>query len=137
LPNIDENKRIVGGIEAEVGSWPATVLLIFRYKGRIKMPDGIIYNVERSASCGGTIIDESTILTAAHCFPKKLYIDYLGDTYEFNPSTNEYYPTYESMFTVYVGMHKKNEMDTNPSTKKSVKKIIIVYFQLYLNNILN
>ena len=91
------------------------------------MPDGIIYNVERSLSCGGTIIDESTILSAAHCFKFKLEIEHIGDTYEFDPVPNEYYPTFESMFTVYVGMHKKTEMTTNPSTKKSVRKIVIVF----------
>ena len=43
--------RIVGGVEAKPNSWPWIARLI----------------IDQQFGCGGTIIDEKTILTAAHC----------------------------------------------------------------------
>jgi len=49
--------RIVGGSEARQGAWPWAVIL-----GRSRFGGGF------QVMCGGTLIDEDTILTAAHCF---------------------------------------------------------------------
>jgi len=51
-----QNNRIVGGTEAKQGAWPWAVIL-----GRSR---GGGFQV----MCGGTLLDEDTILTAAHCF---------------------------------------------------------------------
>nr|XP_019961542.1 PREDICTED: serine protease 33-like [Paralichthys olivaceus] len=65
-PPLLEN-RIVGGMDAEDGAWPWQVDVQ-------KDKDGHI--------CGGSIITESWILSAAHCFPNPLdvssYIIYAG-----------------------------------------------------------
>eukprot|EP00794_Sanderia_malayensis_P018883 gene18883-20784_t len=45
------NARVIAGINAVRGSWPWQILL--RYKGR--------------PMCGGTLINENTVVTAAHC----------------------------------------------------------------------
>ncbi|CAF4792310.1 unnamed protein product, partial [Rotaria sp. Silwood2] len=48
------NTRIVGSEEAQIGTWGWTASLQIRY-------DGFHF-------CGGTVIDERHIITAAHCF---------------------------------------------------------------------
>ncbi|TRY72711.1 hypothetical protein TCAL_01130 [Tigriopus californicus] len=50
--------RIVGGSEATPGSWPWAVIL--------GQPSGTSFRV----FCGGTLIDSTHVLTAAHCFPR-------------------------------------------------------------------
>lgn len=51
-----EDSRIVGGSNAQDGSYPYMVYM------RIKTDGG------QTALCGGAIITRRTILTAAHCF---------------------------------------------------------------------
>ncbi|ETN71027.1 trypsin [Necator americanus] len=61
--------RLVGGIEADAHSWPWVIQLIYR-------------GVHR---CGGALIDEEFVVTAAHCFARSR-----------NPA----------MYRVHVGGHK-------------------------------
>ena len=49
------NTRIVGGVTSKSGEWPWIVKLDVSI-------DGYLYD------CGGTIIDDEWILSAAHCF---------------------------------------------------------------------
>ncbi len=49
--------RIVGGTQAEPGAWPSQVGLLFR---------GIADNYQ-AQYCGGTLLNRSWVLTAAHC----------------------------------------------------------------------
>ncbi len=50
-------------------SWPSAVLIIFNYKGEIRLPakhgkdEGEIVLVKLSSKCGGTLIDRTTVLT--------------------------------------------------------------------------
>jgi len=52
-----QNNRIVGGSEARQGAWPWAIIL-----GRSRFGGGF------QVMCGGTLVDEDTIVTAAHCF---------------------------------------------------------------------
>ncbi len=54
------DKRIVGGEDAELGQFPSLVRVYPMVNTR---PDG-----SSSRFCGGTLLDSTTVLTAAHCF---------------------------------------------------------------------
>jgi hypothetical protein len=55
-------------------------------------------------------------LTAAHCITTEFEYDYKGETFIVTVKPNEYYPTWESMFTVYIGMHS-TILESNSSFK--------------------
>lgn len=54
----NSHNRIVGGFEARQGDWPWAVVL-----GRKNS-----FSNRFSVQCGGTLLDQTTVLTAAHCF---------------------------------------------------------------------
>ena len=63
-PEDRTDDRIVGGMEAVKGSWPFVVRLV----------------INNSWLCGGTILDDRTILTAGHCCkPARSIIAISGD----------------------------------------------------------
>ena len=49
--------KVIGGKDANRGSWPWQILLL--YKGR--------------ENCGGSIIDDKWVVTAAHCVYRREY----------------------------------------------------------------
>ncbi|RMZ99679.1 trypsin I-P1-like [Brachionus plicatilis] len=95
VSNAVPNIRIVGGIEAVPNSWPSMALIIFDYMDFfLAKPTQI--------RCGGTVINKDSILTAAHCFITTLT---LSNGLNFKVKPNFFYPTYESMYSVYLGVH--------------------------------
>ena len=54
--NCDKNNRIVGGSVADKNTWPWLVML------------SVITSDGYEGLCGGTILSDTRILTAAHCF---------------------------------------------------------------------
>ncbi|XP_038074677.1 LOW QUALITY PROTEIN: transmembrane protease serine 3-like [Patiria miniata] len=54
-------KRIVGGVEAVAGSWPWQAQLFHRFKSGRQV-----------AICGGTLVRDNLVVTAAHCFLKTM-----------------------------------------------------------------
>ncbi|CAK8680068.1 unnamed protein product [Clavelina lepadiformis] len=95
-PDFTWNQRIIGGNEARNGSWPWQVMV-----------------VAGSSFCGGSIIDERFVLTAAHCV------------------NNIFLP---SSLEVYVGRHS---FDNNGEGKLLVAKNIIVHPAYNLSNLQN
>ena len=103
----------------------------------------------------GTLINRKTVLTAGlftffsffklscsfvcdefdidvnnqgHCLLREYDYDYLNGTYKIKVVPNMFYPTYESIFTVYVGADRiiEDDVDLKPAQPKHVEKAIAV-----------
>jgi hypothetical protein len=83
--------RIINGVESRPNGWPWLVSIGVRYRG----PTGLWQN--RTHICGGTLIEPSHVLTAAHCLEQKIDDRYVPFT-----STN---PNLESFFVLRIGIH--------------------------------
>lgn len=118
--------KIVGGIEASPGSWPAQVYIYATFKGSF-ISRGKIYTVYYNSSCGGTLIDEFTVLTAAHCAVSSF--EYNLNGVEVIATVN---PLDEDQYAVFAGVHDKSSIDQSngesvepPGVKIEVKTVII------------
>ena len=115
------NARIVGGIEASPNSWPSLALIKFSYKREISL-NGRVYTYTFGASCGGTLINPKTIMTAAHCIQKQVSI---GNT-NYPVVVNTFNPTIGSMYRVYLGLQDKSDM--SKATLVSISQVIVVIY---------
>jgi len=68
-------------------------------------------------TCGGTIINHKTILFASHCVAKSF--TYNSNSYDIG--LNSYYPTWASMYDVYVGLQNSAFLSTGASYYPAVK----------------
>lgn len=133
------NFRIYGGVEANPYSWPSIVLIVFNYKFNVRQNQRLV-QIAKQFTCSGSLIDNQTILTAAHCFIREI------KTFEADASSqvipvrpNKFYPTMQSMYTVYLGVHdKKSVLEGKiqpPVLKLNIKSFRIVFnlfvFQLF------
>lgn len=112
-------------------SWPSVVLIVFKYKLDLTINNQTkAYFLE--SFCGGTLIDEDTVVTAGHCFVTEYqFMTENQSFYNGLIQPNSYYPTMASMYTIYFGIHNDTEalFGSNSSLsqyKESVNKIILV-----------
>ncbi|CAJ0956547.1 unnamed protein product [Ranitomeya imitator] len=83
------SEKIVGGADSTIGQWPWQVYL--------KLNDG--------SQCGGSLISESWVLTAAHCFETPV-VDV-------------------SQFTVYLGVQKLSDLQDRKIVFRKMKQVIV------------
>lgn len=104
---------------------PASAYIKFTYNTTINIPSSSLpIQYSWSSFCGGTLISENDILSAAHCFVNRVTFTFENIQYNVTVTPNELFPTYESMYTIYVGMHNKNNVDL--AQELIVEKIILV-----------
>jgi secreted trypsin-like serine protease len=96
---------------------------VYEYSGTFSIPGGELVQASDSSLCGGTLIDRKTVLTAAHCIPKKISFGYNGVMYSADVKPNAQYPTYGSMFKVHLGLHNTSALNTPPSVAMNVKSV--------------
>ena len=135
LVNYAQNVRIVGGMQAVAYSWPSIVYLYFSYTRSVNIGGGRTATYTFNSACGGTIIDRKTILTAGHCIVNTVdYTDIYGNGQTAPVVTNNYNPTIGSMYSVYVGLQDKSNLNNlqYPAVKMSVNKVIRVSLLLFV-----
>ena len=119
---------IVGGVTAVSHSWPSIAYVLFKYKKDIIIGSSK-YTYSFTAACGGTLIDRRTIITAGHCIQTSVNYKYGSQYFATAVTNNSYYPTYGSMFNVYLGLQDKstiNNDDISPAVKVAVSQVIRV-----------
>lgn len=127
LTYYSQNARIVGGVQAVAHSWPSIAHIVFRYTRSVDIGGGMQETFEFGASCAGTIIDRKTILTAAHCILDEVtYTDINNEEQTAPVEPNSYNPTQGSMFSVYVGLQDKSNLDNlkYPAMKMKVARVV-------------
>jgi hypothetical protein len=70
------------------------------------------------------------VLSAAHCFPKRVKMS--KKYYKVEP--NSYYPTLESMVSVYLGLHNIKYLNDSSSNLVNVSHLLIVSIFYFLND---
>ena len=76
--------------------------------------------------CTGTLIDWNTVLTAAHCIDFERVYSENGVNYKYRITPNEFYPTLESTYTVFLGLHNLSHFNQHITVNATIKKIIKV-----------
>ena len=130
----DTNLKIVGGQEANPNSWPSIGYIVYKYKAYCYLIEkGVFAKAEFSGFCTGTLIDRTTFLSAAQCVVPKVKFDYQYSTYyqRIKIVPNKYYPTYDSIYSVYLGLHKTSDLDKDisPAKRYKVANVISVSMQ--------
>lgn len=117
--------KIVGGQEAQPHSWPSIAYVYFSYQALILDDNGNKILIRQASTCGGTLLDKTTVLTAAHCIVNVIYYrnPVTGGQSSYNVVTNEFHPTIGSMFTVYLGLHDRTQLTSSGSEQMSVSNV--------------
>lgn len=128
VSRVENNLRVVGGVDAAPHSWPSAVLYFASYSALV-MLDGDEVLVRRQYMCGGSLIDRRTVLTAAHCILERFEHVYNNRSYLINVTTNDFNPTIGSIYSVFVGVDRyiQPDYDIKPARLVKVDKAIRVF----------
>jgi V8-like Glu-specific endopeptidase len=116
-------------------SWPSHALVRQYIKKDFKLPDGTTVVISKLYQCAGTLINRYTILTSAHCIINEFVYENDNATFNVTVEPNRYYPTWESMFRVYLGGHYTLYLPLNPvlpTVRVPIAKIITVMNKNYI-----
>ena len=115
---ITSGSRIYGGTNASANSWPAQVLIKFNSTGSFYISKLAIWVKQSQISiCGGTLIDASTVLTAAHCIVTSVLVNYGLQTFNIPIDIKS------SSYTVYFGKY--------PNIYRDVFICNFLHFQIF------
>jgi hypothetical protein len=118
--------RIVGGLISQPHSWPAAIWLKFVFNKWVFLNDTLQWNlVKFNASCGGTLINQNTVLTAAHCIVTSFNFQVNHVTYTQLVDMNPQY------YYVYMGFQNVTNSSEPLGVIKRVTKITPVMFNTH------
>jgi hypothetical protein len=128
--NYYNNETNVRAGQAIAYSRPATVYITFQYMSIIQVDGSTAFLTTNSSNCGGVLINRRTILTSASCFVQSYqwFERSNNKTYTVNVTLNAYYPEWDSIYGVYIGIVTPPAYSTDLSTMQQlyVEKIIMV-----------
>jgi secreted trypsin-like serine protease len=130
LSYFSSNQKIVGGVTAVANSWPSTAYVLFSYGDNVYLPEyGRTVFISRNYVCGGTLIDKTTIVTAAHCIYTSISFTYGITNYKLQVKPNSFYPTIASMYKVYLGLQDASSISSrqlkSPAVQMNVANVIV------------
>ena len=120
---VQPNLKIVGGVDALTHSWPSLAYIVFNYKSKLLVRKNVFKTFEFTSICDGNLIDRLTVLFTAHCIHTTFMGAYDDKKVKINIVPNEFYPTYGSMVTVYMGLQDLNDLSQPMNNETSFQKL--------------
>ena len=89
------------------------------------------FNIFKSFSCQGVLIDRNTVLTTSQCIVTQFTETVMEKEYVLPIILNKEYPTYESMITIQLGLSNSVPEQIPISYRERTVKNIIKVFQYF------
>ena len=128
------NVKIAKGVPVANKTWPAAVMLSFEYTDYLRL-NGSWFFLNRKMSCGATLINRRTILTAGHCIIESINVIFRGSPYTIKIVPNYYSTTYAEMYYAYINAQSLNGWTwyrpPAPLFKLGIEEFTRVYFKLF------